>query len=141
MKGQCDTLLEALRAFLDTPLFEEVSSLFRGENRILYYLYQEKRDDVTPSELSEHLHITRARVTTAVKELQKKEYVRAMHPTTDRRRVYLTLMPSGTSYIAERIQSVHQRIETLQRGLGETDVLEIVRLLMRSFRIFETAAV
>lgn len=61
MKGQCDTLLEALRAFLDTPLFEEVSSLFRGENRILYYLYQEKRDDVTPSELSEHLHI-RARV-------------------------------------------------------------------------------
>lgn len=81
-------------------------------------------------------------MTTAVKELQKKEYVRAMHPTTDRRRrVYLTLMPSGTSYIAERIQSVHQRIETLQKGLGETDVLEIVRLLMRSFRIFETAVV
>lgn len=141
MKGQCDALLEALHAFLDTPLFEEVSSLFKGENRILHYLYQEQRNDVTPSELSEQLHVTRARVTAAVKELQKKEYVQAVHPKTDRRRVYLMLTPPGTSYIVERIHSVQQCIETLQKGLGETDVLEIVRLLMRSFRVFETAAV
>jgi len=141
LKGQCDALLEALHAFLDTPLFEEVSSLFKGENRILHYLYQEQRNDVTPSELSEQLHVTRARVTAAVKELQKKEYVQAVHPKTDRRRVYLMLTPPGTSYIVERIHSVQQCIETLQKGLGETDVLEIVRLLMRSFRVFETAAV
>lgn len=141
MKGQCDALLEALHAFLNTPLFEEVSSLFKGENRILHYLYQEQRNDVTPSELSEQLHVTRARVTAAVKELQKKEYVQAVHPKTDRRRVYLMLTPQGTSYIVERIHSVQQCIETLQKGLGETDVLEIVRLLMRSFRVFETAAV
>ena len=141
MKGQCDALLEALHAFLNTPLFEEVSSLFKGENRILHYLYQEQRNDVTPSELSEQLHVTRARVTAAVKELQKKEYVQAVHPKTDRRRVYLMLTPPGTSYIVERIHSVQQCIETLQKGLGETDVLEIVRLLMRSFRVFETAAV
>lgn len=141
MKGQCDALLEALHAFLDTPLFEEVSSLFKGENRILHYLYQEQRNDVTPSELSEQLHVTRARVTAVVKELQKKEYVQAVHPKTDRRRVYLMLTPPGTSYIVERIHSVQQCIETLQKGLGETDVLEIVRLLMRSFRVFETAAV
>ena len=141
MKGQCDALLEALHAFLDTPLFEEVSSLFKGENRILHYLYQEQRNDVTPSELSEQLHVTRARVTAEVKELQKKEYVQAVHPKTDRRRVYLMLTPPGTSYIVERIHSVQQCIETLQKGLGETDVLEIVRLLMRSFRVFETAAV
>ena len=51
------------------------------------------------------------------------------------------LTPPGTSYIVERIHSVQQCIETLQKGLGETDVLEIVRLLMRSFRVFETAAV
>ena len=141
MKGQCDALLEALHAFLNTPLFEEVSSLFKGVNRILHYLYQEQRNDVTPSELSEQLHVTRARVTAAVKELQKKEYVQAVHPKTDRRRVYLMLTPPGTSYIVERIHSVQQCIETLQKGLGETDVLEIVRLLMRSFRVFETAAV
>ena len=141
MKGQCDALLEALHAFLNTPLFEEVTSLFKGENRILHYLYQEQRNDVTPSELSEQLHVTRARVTAAVKELQKKEYVQAVHPKTDRRRVYLMLTPPGTSYIVERIHSVQQCIETLQKGLGETDVLEIVRLLMRSFRVFETAAV
>ena len=141
MKGQCDALLEALHAFLNTPLFEEVSSLFKGENRILHYLYQEQRNDVTPSELSEQLHVTRARVTAAVKELQKKEYVQAVHPKTDRRRVYLMLTPPGPSYIVERIHSVQQCIETLQKGLGETDVLEIVRLLMRSFRVFETAAV
>ena len=141
MKGQCDALLEALHAFLNTPLFEEVSSLFKGENRILHYLYQEQRNDVTPSELSEQLHVTRARVTAAVKELQKKEYVQAVHPKTDRRRVYLMLTPMGTIYIVERIHSVQQCIETLQKGLGETDVLEIVRLLMRSFRVFETAAV
>lgn len=141
LKGQCDALLEALHAFLNTPLFEEVSSLFKGENRILHYLYQEQRNDVTPSELSEQLHVTRARVTAAVKELQKKEYVQAVHPKTDRRRVYLKLTPLGTGYIVERIHSVQQCIETLQKGLGETDVLEIVRLLMRSFRVFETAAV
>lgn len=141
MKGQCDALLEALHAFLNTPLFEEVSSLFKGENRILHYLYQEQRNDVTPSELSEQLHVTRARVTAAVKELQKKEYVQAVHPKTDRRRVYLMLTPLGTSYIVERIHSVQQCIETLQKGLGETDVIEIVRLLMRSFRVFETVAV
>ena len=141
MKGQCDALLEALHAFLNTPLFEEVSSLFKGENRILHYLYQEQRNDVTPSELSEQLHVTRARVTAAVKELQKKEYVQAVHPKTDRRRVYLMLTPMGPSYIVERIHSVQPCIETLQKGLGETDVLEIVRLLMRSFRVFETAAV
>ena len=105
MKGQCDALLEALHAFLNTPLFEEVSSLFKGENRILHYLYQEQRNDVTPSELSEQLHVTRARVTAAVKELQKKEYVQAVHPKTDRRRVYLMLTPPGTSYIVERIHS------------------------------------
>lgn len=141
LKGQCDALLEALHAFLNTPLFEEVSSLFKGENRILHYLYQEQRNDVTPSELSEQLHVTRARVTAAVKELQKKEYVQAVHPKTDRRRVYLMLTPLGTSYIVERIHSVQQCIETLQKGLGETDVIEIVRLLMRSFRVFETVAV
>ena len=115
MKGQCDALLEALHAFLNTPLFEEVSSLFKGENRILHYLYQEQRNDVTPSELSEQLHVTRARVTAAVKELQKKEYVQAVHPKTDRRRVYLMLTPMGTSYIVERIHSVQQCIETLQK--------------------------
>lgn len=141
MKRQCDALLEALRAFLDTPLFEEVSSLFQGENRILHYLYQEQRNDVTPSELSEQLHVTRARVTATVKELQKKEYILTVHPKTDRRRVHLMLTQPGTNYIIDRIQSVQQCIETLQKGLGETDVLEIVRLLMRSFRIFETAAV
>jgi len=82
VKGQCDALLEALHAFLNTPLFEEVSSLFKGENRILHYLYQEQRNDVTPSELSEQLHVTRARVTAAVKELQKKEFRRCIQKQT-----------------------------------------------------------
>lgn len=141
MKGQGDSLLEVLHAFFDTPLFEEVSNLFQGENRILHYLYQEKRNDVTPSELSEQLHVTRARVTAAVKELLKKGYVCSIRPSNDRRRVYLSLTPCGKGYILSRIQSVQSCIETLQNELGETDMTEIVRLMVRAFRIFETATV
>lgn len=97
MNRQEEVLFSIMRGFFENPNFENLFRLFQGEDRILYYLSTQNRADITPSELSERLHITRARATAAVQELERKQYVTRIRSQKDKRRIYLSLTEDGTS--------------------------------------------
>ncbi len=136
MNRQEEVLFSIMRGFFENPNFENLFRLFQGEDRILYYLSTQNRADITPSELSERLHITRARATAAVQELERKQYVARIRSQKDKRRIYLSITEDGTSYIRHRVESAQNQSRELLAALGESDAAEMIRLLLRLFELF-----
>lgn len=67
-----DDLRESVNRIYDMELFSSLTELIQGENHVLQYLVQHQDDEINPSLLSDHLHVSRSRITAALTALRKK---------------------------------------------------------------------
>ncbi|MCL2085213.1 MAG: transcriptional regulator, partial [Oscillospiraceae bacterium] len=89
------------------------------------------KDMATPSEISEALCVSSARVTAALNSLERKGYITRRIDGADRRRVLIALTPSGRAE-AERVRgTLLDILEKMLRSLGEYDAKEYVRITGR----------
>lgn len=65
-------LRESVNRIYDMELFSSLTELVQGENHVLQYLVQHRDDEINPSLLSDHLHVSRSRITAALTGLRKK---------------------------------------------------------------------
>ncbi len=123
----------------DLDAVVHLNESFQGENRILLCL-QNVKDPITPSELSELLHVSRARITMALASLRKKGFVRMDVCNADRRRMHVALTESGRRQAEEKNAEVAASFDALIGGLGERDALEAIRLLRLSAKALSANA-
>ncbi|MGM1019939.1 MAG: MarR family winged helix-turn-helix transcriptional regulator [Bacillota bacterium] len=130
-----DELRESVNRIYDMELFSSLTELVQGENHVLQYLVQHRDDEINPSLLSDHLHVSRSRITAALTGLRKKGYVTMEMSEHDRRRMCVRLTPEGASLIKQKQERIEGYFEALVEGLSEDNVREFIRLIELSIRI------
>lgn len=111
-------------------ILEVLSRAYKGEVFILKYL-SSKTSAALPTELSEALHSSTARISTLLGALGKKGLVIREIDPGNRRNILVTLTDKGREQAALQEQQARSRMTRVFVELGETDTRELIRLIGR----------
>lgn len=115
-------------------VMDEFNRSGKGEIFILRYLYM-KETPASPSELSEALCSSTARISAALRTLEKKGQIHREIDTTNRRFILVTITEEGRERIRGNMQRMQNHLVQVLTEMGEKDAREFVRLSMRFFEI------
>ncbi len=130
-----ERLTASLSRLYEGEAFACLAEFLQGETNILYHLAQNRGTEINPSTLSEKLRVSRSRITAALSALRKKGFVKLRGSEHDRRRVRVTLTAEGAEFLRRKQERVEEYFDRLVEGLGETNVLDLVRLIDLSVEI------
>ena len=112
----------------------------KGELFILRFLYN-KDTAVLPSEISDAMHSSNARISAALGSLEKKGQIHREIDTTNRRNILVTITEEGGERIRSDMKKVREQMVGILTEMGEQDAVEFVRLIKRfsdiAFRVFD----
>lgn len=106
----------------------------KGELFILRYL-AERDSPALPSELSEALQSSTARISAVLRSLEKKEQVRRKVDPLNRRNVLVTITDAGRDRVRGLLEHMRHHLRYVLTQMGEQDAREYVRLLKRFVEI------
>lgn len=115
-------------------VMDEFNRSGKGEIFILRYLYT-KESPASPSELSEALNSSTARISAALRTLEKKGQIHREIDTTNRRFILVTITEEGRERIRSNMQRMQNHLIQVLTVMGEKDAREFVRLSTRFFEI------
>lgn len=130
-------LMTSLARMYDMEAFSHLAEFLQGELHILHYLSQNSHSEINPSVLSDKLHVSRSRITAALSTLRKKGYVTMEMSENDRRRMTVSLTSDGEAFIRGKQEEVVRYFDVLVDGLGEGNVLDMIRLIELSVGIMD----
>jgi DNA-binding MarR family transcriptional regulator len=125
--------IEALKSVMlggKGNILEVLSRAYKGEVFVLKYL-SSRESAALPTELSEALHSSTARISTLLGTLEKKGLVVREIDRDNRRNILVTLTDKGREQAALREQETRSRMARVLVELGEADTRELVRLIGR----------
>ncbi len=94
-------------------------------------------NSIRTSEIQRELHITKSAISQAINSLEKKGYIERKTDTADRRRIIVTLTPTGEEVFEEIKQNVNQIMEEAISRLGEENTKQLIVLLNQASDISE----
>ncbi|MGF7145600.1 DNA-binding MarR family transcriptional regulator [Anaerotaenia torta] len=124
------------KLFSRREVMDEFNRSGRGEVFILKYLFL-KDAPALPSELSEALNSSTARISAALGTLEKKGQIRREIDTRNRRYILVTLTEEGRKRIHAILQQMRGDMIRILTEMGEEDAGEFVRLTTRFSEIAE----
>jgi DNA-binding MarR family transcriptional regulator len=124
------TLLMAMKKFGDSQVQKQIDASLHGEIFVLQYLAH-KGGDVIPSEISDVMQVSTARVAATLNSLEDKGFITRQIDMSDRRRILVRLTSAGDRQAAEHREVALGNITDMLRGLGEHDAQEYVRITGR----------
>ncbi|MDY0256748.1 MarR family transcriptional regulator [Gudongella oleilytica] len=124
-----DRMIKALESIYYMEAFHQVVEFLQGELYILHHMLEHEDEGINPSGLSDMLHISRPRVTTALATLRRKGYVETRIDEDDRRRLTVYLTASGREFITGRQNQVEEYFTGFIEKLGEDKAEELIGLL------------
>ena len=130
-----NNLTMLLGKLYDIEAFSHLADFLQGELHVLNYLSQNMKIEVNPSMLSDHLYVSRSRITATLTALRKKGYVRMKISEKDRRKMCVTLTAKGEEFIQEKQKNVEVYFDQLVEGLGEQDTMDLIQLIKKSIRV------
>ena len=122
-------LIESLEKVYYMDAFSQMVEFLQGELYFLNFLAVNSDEEFGPSELSEKLHISRARTTTIISALRKRKHVVTELDEVDRRRLKIKATEEGIAFIMEKQKKVEENLDTFICGIGEKDTLELIRIV------------
>ena len=130
-----EELVDALGELMSRgKVIEEFNRSGKGEVFILKYL-SVKDAPALPSELSEALNSSTARISAALGTLEKKGQIHREIDTTNRRYILVTITEAGRERIRTIMQQMRSHLIRVLTEMGEEDAREFVRLSTRFFEI------
>lgn len=108
----------------------------QGELFILSYL-EKHNGHALPGELAEAMGVSTARISTALNNMEKKEFILRKADHHDRRRVDVTITPKGSKYIIDKCNELMEQRKKLLNELGNEDAKDFIRILGRIVDISE----
>lgn len=132
-----DQLIRSLSKIYLMDAFSQLTEFLQGELRLLYFLLVNQDLELSPSILSQKLHISRPRITAALTALRNKGFVTTEVSSQDRRRVYVNLTAKGKFFIDLKKEKIEDNFELFVKGLGEDNALELIRLVNLIVNVME----
>ncbi len=123
------TMLDAFYKLYSIDIFDEFSKLLKGEAQILNYILSSNSAEVTPSLLSEKLCVTKARITSAISSLKRKEYILTEVSKNDKRKIIIKITQKGKFFIDSKFKKVESGFESIIKKLGDGNSDEIIRII------------
>lgn len=99
----------------------------QGEALTMLYMFRHKKI-VLPSEISNDMNISSARVAAMLNSLDNKELVTREIDTSDRRRIIVKLTEKGKEIAERNSQEIENHAAKILELLGEHDAKELVRI-------------
>ena len=106
---------------------ETINKANKGELFVLHFLAKEKRE-VLPSELSEALNSSTARISALLNVLEKKDQIHREIDVTNRRNILVTITPDGIQRVKDELTEMHNNMAKVFEEMGEEDTYEFIRL-------------
>lgn len=109
---------------------KQLDRSMQGECFVIQYIAHQK-GSVVPSEISNIMEISSARVAAALNNLERKGMVTRDIDPDDRRRVLVNLTPKGEKMAKVQNQKLYERTVRMLSLLGEEDAKAYVRITGR----------
>lgn len=115
---------------------EEYKFIFKGEEAMLLYLNERSNDNIiSPSEISEDLNITSARVATSLNSLQSKELITREIDKVDRRKIVINLTDKGIK-LANELKETHLNdLASILEKLGLEEANNLIQVSQKFMNI------
>jgi MarR family transcriptional regulator, organic hydroperoxide resistance regulator len=99
-----------------------------GEQFVLLYV-SKSEGNVIPSDISNEMGISSARIAAALNSLEGKGFVTRQIDVDDRRRILVNLTEAGHEQVKQQTQMIMNMTSNMLRYLGEHDATEFVRIM------------
>lgn len=132
-------LIESLTLMYEMEAIGDLAEFLQGELHVLQFMSTNKNMEINPSILSDKLHVSRPRITAALSALSKKGYVTMENSDEDRRRIKVLLTQNGEDLLIKKRENIENYFDILIAGLGEKNVVDLIRLIDLSGKIMNKA--
>lgn len=109
---------------------KQIDESLNGENFVLSYVF-ERNGNVIPSDISNAMGSTSARIATILNNLEQKGFISRTIDTEDRRRIIVNLTDRGKEHVHEQNQKRIDFIMNMLKYLGENDAKEYIRIMKK----------
>lgn len=109
---------------------KKIDDNMQGETFAVTYIYKQG-GPVLPSDISNEMNISSARVAVMLNNLENKGFVTRRIDRSDRRRILVELTRDGTEFVQEHNKTVMQYTVKILKLLGDCDAKELVRIIGR----------
>ena len=109
---------------------KQISDSMHGE-RVMLYFISRNEGKVIPSEISNEMGITSARVAAALNGLESKGLIIRRIDGEDRRRILIELTDAGRVQVQEETQQMIKRTADMLQSLGEEDAQHFIRIMKK----------
>lgn len=109
---------------------KHLSESMQGEHFILFYV-SKHQGDATPSEISQAMGISTARIAAALNNLENKGLVTRTIDVNDRRRILIRLTDAGQDHVKQHHEMVMGITTKMLEYLGEDDAKELLRIIRK----------
>lgn len=123
-----DALMAQLWRMYKMDIMLYLREFLVGETAILEYICS-RSGAVTPTEISEDAHLSRARTANILRTLREKGYVAMEMDSEDRRRMNVTATAEGMSYLAGKHAFLEDYFDKYVDVLGEDNISALTALL------------
>lgn len=120
--------IEALLQLYISNQASSIAEMLEGEHAVLSYILKEKQD-VTPTNISLKLGITKSRVTAILNSLHEKELVLLKRKSDDRRKIIVSLTEKGEEAIVSKLIVLDNKILKLIEELGVEKRITLIEIL------------
>lgn len=120
--------IEALLQLYISNQASSIAEMLEGEHAVLSYILKEKQD-VTPTNISLKLGITKSRVTAILNSLHEKELVLLKRKSDDRRKIIVSLTEKGEEAIVLKLIVLDKKILKLIEELGVEKSITLIEIL------------
>ena len=127
--------IEALLQLYISNQASSIAEMLEGEHAVLSYILKEKQD-VTPTNISLKLGITKSRVTAILNSLHEKELVLLKRKSDDRRKIIVSLTEKGEEAIVSKLIVLDNKILKLIEELGVEKSITLIEILNDINQIF-----
>jgi DNA-binding MarR family transcriptional regulator len=108
----------------------QISDSMRGEHFVLNYI-AEHEGNVIPSDISNAMGITSARIAAALNSLEGKGLITRRIDLEDRRRILIDLTEAGRDQVKEHHEKIVKTATNMLRYLGEDDAKDYIRIMKK----------
>ena len=107
---------------------KKMQKISQGEMAMLGFLTYEK-SETNPKELSKRFNLSTARVANTLNSLERKEYIKRVHDSSDRRKVMVYITEKGKEVFTETEKEALNEFSKLVSYLGENDSLCLLEII------------
>lgn len=96
--------------------------------RIMVALFHNPDEAMTPATLSEDVMLTRSAMTSVLDLLEKNGYVKRRPHPGDRRKIIITLTPSGHKFLDKRLPGLYAKVHRMMSGLTKKERIFLLKI-------------